>query len=246
MDGLRVVHLTDFHYPRGLDEAYFLRVVRVTNALAPDVIVITGDFIAHAAEDADACASILTKLHARDGVYGVLGNHDYGTSSEYVTRALRRAGITILRNQSAVIERDGERLWIVGLNDHWKKAGDLPAAMRGVPAATEPVILLVHEPDIADVAACEPIDLQLSGHAHGGLVWIPGTTAPILPQLYRKYPRGLYQVDEMYLYTNRGVGVIPILNIPFRFNARPEITLIILRAGSGSSHPTPRRVRVEI
>ncbi|HOS42556.1 MAG TPA: metallophosphoesterase [Armatimonadota bacterium] len=240
LDGLRIVHLTDIHYPRGLDAAYFRRVVRETNALNPDLVLITGDFIARAAEDADGCAHLLAGLRATEGVYGVLGNHDYWTSAAYVARALRREGITVLRNQSVAIQRGGARLWIVGLNDHWKRADDLPAAMRGVPAATEPVILLVHEPDFTDIAAREPIDLQLSGHAHGGLVWIPGLGAPILQQLCRKYPRGLYRVNAMYLYSNRGIGVIPILNLPFRFNARPEIALITLRAGAGPSHPAPR------
>jgi predicted MPP superfamily phosphohydrolase len=240
MDGLRIVHLTDFHYPRSLGDDYFRRVISLTNDLHPDLILMTGDYICRTAEDADGCADLLAGLRVPDGVIGVLGNHDYWTSSVYVTRALRKQGITVLRNQAVAVRRGRDRLWIVGLNDHWQKAADLPKALAGVPAKTEPTILLVHEPDFADIAARKPIDLQLSGHAHGGLVWIPGLGAPRLPPLCRKYPRGLYQVRDMYLYTNRGIGVIPIFNIPFRFNARPEITLITLRAGKGPAKPSPR------
>jgi uncharacterized protein len=106
-------------------------------------------------------------------------------------------------------------------------AADPGKSLAGVPRE-EPKIVVVHEPDFADEIARHPVDLQLSGHSHGGQVWIPGIGAPILPSLATKYPRGLYQVANMQLYTNRGIGVI---TPPVRLNCRPEITLITLVGG---------------
>lgn len=240
LDGFRIVHLTDIHYPRGFGDAYFTSVVARTNALQPDLIVITGDFITRQAQDADGCARILQDLHARYGVYAVLGNHDYWTSSVYVERALEQRGIRVLRNEAMPIQRGNGRLWLAGLDDYWQQKADIGTALRGVPAHTEPVITLVHEPDYADIAARYPVALQLSGHSHGGLVWIPGVGAPLAPFRSREYPRGLYRVRDMLLYTNRGVGAIPIFNIPLRLNCRPEVALITLRAGNGPDTPAPR------
>jgi predicted MPP superfamily phosphohydrolase len=87
-------------------------------------------------------------------------------------------------------------------------------------------ILLAHEPDFADEVMFAPVDLQLAGHSHGGQIWIPGIGAPWLPQLARKYPRGLYQLGKLTLYTNLGIGTI---RVPVRLNCPPEVTLITLR-----------------
>jgi predicted MPP superfamily phosphohydrolase len=90
----------------------------------------------------------------------------------------------------------------------------------------------VHEPDLADRASQFPIDLQLSGHTHGGQIRVPGLGALLLPVMGRKYSMGLYRVDGMWVYTNRGLGV----NRPaVRFNCRPEITLFTLRAAAPSA-----------
>jgi predicted MPP superfamily phosphohydrolase len=89
--------------------------------------------------------------------------------------------------------------------------------------------LLVHEPDLADSASQYPIDLQLSGHTHGGQIRVPLLGALLLPVMGRKYSMGLYRVDGMWVYTNRGLGVN---RPPLRFNCRPEITLFALRSNS--------------
>ena len=86
--------------------------------------------------------------------------------------------------------------------------------------------MLAHEPDFADEAALTSVDLQLSGHSHGGQIWIPGMGAPWLPPLARNYPRGLYKIENMVLYTNIGIGTI---RAPIRINCVPEVTLITLR-----------------
>jgi len=102
---------------------------------------------------------------------------------------------------------------------------DLETTLHNVPA-NEPVILMAHEPDFADEAARFPIDLQLSGHSHGGQVRIPFLPPLYLPELAKKYPMGAYQVGALPLYTNAGLGTV---DAPVRFNCPPEITLLTLR-----------------
>src|SRR6185312_15178332 len=99
---------------------------------------------------------------------------------------------------------------------------DLGAAIEKIPSG-ETTILLAHEPDFAEEAALNSVDLQLSGHSHGGQIWIPGIGAPWLPPLGRRYPRGMYNVGNLVLYTNIGIGTI---RAPIRINCVPEVTLI--------------------
>jgi len=112
------------------------------------------------------------------------------------------------------------------VDDVWERHADLEKALKGVPTGAT-VVLLAHEPDYADeVAADGRVSLQLSGHSHGGQVRLPFIGPPFLPYLGRKYPAGLYRVGEMWLYVNRGVGLV---RPAVRFNCRPEVTLLRLR-----------------
>lgn len=116
-------------------------------------------------------------------------------------------------------------IYLAGLDDIWSGRPDLQAALDQAPPNT-PIILLAHEPDFADTASLDcRIVLQLSGHSHGGQVRLPGVGAPILPPLGRKYDQGLYKINDMWLYTTRGVG---LGRIPIRINCSPEITEITL------------------
>jgi predicted MPP superfamily phosphohydrolase len=115
-------------------------------------------------------------------------------------------------------------LWLLGLDDIWVGAGDLEQGMAGVPEESCK-LLLVHEPDFADKAARHGIDLQLSGHSHGGQVRLPLIGALHLPQWGTNYPIGLRRVSDMWVYTNRGLGVV---SPPVRFYCRPEITQLTL------------------
>jgi len=130
----------------------------------------------------------------------------------------------VLRNRSQAIEQQNSRLWICGL-DSLERHPDLGKSLGGVPE-NDTVVVAMHEPDFADVASQYPVDLQLSGHSHGGQVWVPGLGAPWLPYGARHYPRGRYTVGGLPLYTNIGLGTI---RIPVRFNCIPEVTLITLR-----------------
>jgi hypothetical protein len=233
-DGFRIVQLSDFHYEEHFSAVPIRKSVAIVNGLRPDLIALTGDFVTVpilerpasmrvAAATAEPCAAALRDLQAPK--YAILGNHDAATSADRIMRALHDAHIPVLRNQSVPIERGSDRIWLAGIDDLLRGMPDMSATLANIPAK-EMTILLAHEPDFADDATLSPVDLQLSGHSHGGQIWIPGIGAPWLPPMARRYPRGLHQVGNLTLYTNIGIGTI---RAPIRINCPPEITLITLR-----------------
>jgi predicted MPP superfamily phosphohydrolase len=200
--------------------------------LKPDLVALLGDFVTESlfgksagATKAEPCAQVLGQLQSTIGSFAVLGNHDYATDPEFVADALQSHGILPLRNASQVIEREGSRLWLLGVNDAMAGAADLQQALDRVPQR-ETKILLAHEPDFADQASQYGIDVQLSGHSHGGQIRMPGLHPFWLPPMAKKYYRGYYRVGQLQLYTNRGIGTVAV---PFRFCAPPEVTLVTLR-----------------
>ncbi|HZW80773.1 MAG TPA: metallophosphoesterase [Candidatus Deferrimicrobiaceae bacterium] len=234
LNGFTIALLSDFHYDPYFSVHPLHAAVPLVNGLRPDLIVLTGDFISaplagaasKAAFAAVPCAKVLRQMSARHGLWAVLGNHDCDTDPEEVTRAVKAEGIRVLDNQSQAIEHDGARFWLAGVDDVLSGAPDLAETLHGIPA-NDAVILLAHEPDFADEAAKFPIDLQLSGHSHGGQIRIPFVPLFYLPDLAKKYVMGTYQVGPLPLYTNAGIGTV---NIPVRLNCPPEITLITVRS----------------
>jgi predicted MPP superfamily phosphohydrolase len=233
LDGFTVALLSDFHYDPYFSAHPLHASIAMVNGLRPDLIVLTGDFVSmpqfgdrrKGALAAEPCARLLRQMTAPHGLWAVMGNHDDSTDRKRVTQALQAENIRVLANQSEAIERDGARIWLAGVNDVLNKTADLPKTLRRVPAG-EAVILLAHEPDFADEAARFPVDLQLSGHSHGGQVRIPLLPPLYLPPLAKKYVWGTYQVGPLALYTNAGLGTF---GVPVRLNCPPEITLLTLR-----------------
>lgn len=224
-DGYRIVHLTDLHFGYYTPQETITRAIQMALALAPDQIALTGDYVLGMMDWSGLCTE-LSKLSVHGNVTAVMGNHDHWTDATGVRRVLADAGIPELRNASQRLTRGEQAIWLLGVDDIWEKHNDLPSALADVPSGSV-AILLAHEPDYADeVALTGRIALQLSGHSHGGQVRIPGRGAPIVPTLGRKYPCGLYHVGGMWLYTNRGVGIIPPA---VRVNCRPEVAEITLR-----------------
>jgi hypothetical protein len=236
MDGFTIALLSDFHYDRLFSVHPIRKAVEVVNNLHPDLIALTGDFVSvpwfgdpvKGASVAEPCAELLRELKAPYGLWAVLGNHDVFSDPDRVTSALRAVGIPVLANQSVPIEKDGGRFWLGGVDDVLGEAADLDATLHDV-KADEPVVLLAHEPDYADHVARYPVDLQLSGHSHGGQVRVPFFAPLYLPDLAKKYVRGLYKIRELTLYTNAGLGTV---EVPVRFDCPPEITLFTLRSAS--------------
>lgn len=236
-NGFRIAQLSDFHYDEHFSAAPIRSAVELVNGLNADLVVLTGDFVTapfaagrlhrnkkKAADAAVPCASLLSRIRAKNGVIAVLGNHDWNTDPQKITEILRSQNISVQRNSSIPLERTEGRLWIAGA-DSFPDDAALSNCVRKIPK-NEPVILLVHQPDIADIVCKFPVDLQLSGHSHGGQVRIPLVGAPYLPPFGRKYPWGLRKVGPLTLYTNVGIGT---LGLPIRLNCPPEITLLTLR-----------------
>lgn len=222
--GLRVAHLSDLHIDF-TGEAQTRRAVAAANAAGPDVIVLTGDFITRVADGAlEALVPLLSSLRAPHGVFACLGNHDYMSSTAPLIRTLERCGIEVLVNRALPLM--GGQLHMVGLDDGLMGRPDLAAALRSVPEGA-PVILLAHEPDLADrtrplLAQRGHPAVQLSGHSHGGQVRLPGIGATVLPRMGRRYPMGVYRLDDLALYVSRGVGVS---GISFRLACPAEVAI---------------------
>ncbi len=230
----RIVQISDIHLDEYTEPFFLERIVHHVNALQPDLVLLTGDFITHGSLTFVAgrhairrCAEILTNLTAPLR-YACLGNHDVAYDAPAVIEALHATGTPVLVNQFIPLERSGERLWLCGVDDPGQSHPDLNLTIPAKPDA--PVILMAHEPDYADDVVAHPrgrfVDLMLSGHSHGGQIRLPFLGPIVLPPLGEKYPEGFYRFNQMQLYVNRGIGTV---GLPFRLNCPPEITLLTLR-----------------
>jgi predicted MPP superfamily phosphohydrolase len=223
--GFRLAHISDIHMS-SMNRERLDEIVDRVNALKADLIAITGDFVTHHHKNysRDLSAS-LSRLRAPEGVYAVLGNHDHWAGVDEVRSLLEEAGIIELRNKVVRLIRQGKHLHIAGVDSTYVQADRLDDVLAELPEEGA-AVLLAHEPDYADTsAATGRFDLQLSGHSHGGQAYLPIIGSPFLPPHARKYPRGLYEIDGMKLYTNRGLGTI---HINARINSTPEIALLTL------------------
>jgi predicted MPP superfamily phosphohydrolase len=230
--GFRIAQISDLHYG-DFTEPFFIReAVRRVNSLNPDLVVITGDYITVSSWSwryipvwVERCAALLTEIECPVR-YGVLGNHDAEWNAKQVSAALTGHGIPVLHNRYVPLERDGKRLWLGGTGDALFRQMDLDTAVPPTSVSgDEPVILLVHEPDVLpQVARCN-VDLMISGHTHGGQVRLPFFPPLSLPPLGEKYVEGLFRMGSTQLYVNRGIGTV---GVPFRFDCPPEVTLFTL------------------
>lgn len=225
-DRLTIVQLSDLHLGPYVTEAHISQAVGMTNALKPDAVVLTGDLVNSSWHYIEPCIEIISKLEAPLGVYAVLGNHDYWVGFlNLMLSTLNKSGITLLRNQAVPVSRGRSTIYFVGVDDMWLHLGNVSHALSNVPA-NACKIALMHEPDFVDISARAEIDLQLSGHSHGGQVRVPFFGPLILPKYGEKYPMGFYRVGNFTrLYTTRGVGLLPPA---VRFNCPPEITHLTL------------------
>ncbi len=235
LDGFRLVQISDIHFDRYTHAPHLHQAVQTINAQAPDLVVVTGDFVTApghfyhdpmAAQKAWPAAEVLAGIDARYGRWAVLGNHDM-FAPDIVVEALTAHKLPVLRNAAVPVEAGPARFWLGGLDDIIHGKPDPAATLQKVPRE-ECVIAAAHEPDYADVLSRYAIDFQISGHSHGGQIRLPAIGALYLPPLGRKYVMGSYRVRDLQLYVNRGIGVILL---PMRFLCPPEVTVFTLHAG---------------
>lgn len=175
---------------------------------------------------------ILTKLSAPFGKFAVYGNHDHGGyGSRLYKNIMESSGFQLLINESKEIKLlNNDRIFIVGIDDAMLGNPDIEFALRNVPDGTFK-LLLSHAPDLADHAAPYNIQLQLSGHSHGGQIKLPLIGALVKPPYAQNYVEGFYTIgdnSQLTLYVNRGIGTT---RLPFRFLCKPEITVLTLNRG---------------
>lgn len=246
---LRIAVLSDLHV--GSLHVPLTRVsdlVAATNALTPDLTLLLGDFVASRARIASDPAMAdwageLARLEAQDGVFAVLGNHDWWhdaptqtlrTGPTQVGLALERAGIPVLENRAVKLSTAGGPLWLAGLGDQiaflprrrgWAQGiDDLAGTMAQVADDGAPVIMMAHEPDVF-ARMPDRVTLTLAGHTHGGQVRLLGW-APIVPSRYgRRYAYGHVREEGRDLIVSGGIGTS---QLPIRFGIPPEIVLIEL------------------
>jgi predicted MPP superfamily phosphohydrolase len=247
-DGYRIVQLSDIHTGSWTgDEASVRKLVAKVNALNPDLILFTGDLVNQRAVELTEFQFTLSELHARDGVYSVLGNHDYGTYFHWTNPAdeianldsliakKKQMGWTLLDNEHRILHHHGDSIALIGVgnyNDHFRpqetvrtrpQYADLQKATAGADSLFS--ILLSHNPNHweREVLPDSRIALTLAGHTHGMQVILFNHS---LASLLFKEWRGMYTENHRSLYVNVGVGYV---GLPLRFGAWPEITEITLR-----------------
>lgn len=232
LDGLSLVQISDLHASRLFPAPWVAAVVEKANALDADVILLTGDQADGPTDRRAEEVAPLAGLKARHGVFAITGNHEYYSGHAAWMAALGDLGLRVLENEHVVIGANGRSLVLAGVTDAAAlgfslAAPDIAAALAGAPADA-PVVLMAHRPPGAAAHARAGVDLQLSGHTHGGQM--PGIKA-LARRFNEGFVSGLYAVEGMRLYVSNGTGLWP--GFPLRLGAPAEITRIVLRAGSG-------------
>lgn len=228
LDGLRVVQLSDLHIGQTLGRTFLEDVVSRVNALAPDAVLITGDLVDGSVEDLEQDIAPLAALKSTYGTFFVTGNHEYHAGAPAWCEHLGKLGLRVLRNEHVAIERAGQVLHLAGIDDYEAAHFDIghgPDLARAVEGRdpSRPLILMAHQPKAVHEAVRYGVDLQLSGHTHGGQLW------PLRWLLRAGQPvvDGLRSVGDTFVYVSRGTGHS---GPPMRIGVPPEITEIVLRS----------------
>lgn len=232
-EGVTIAQISDIHAGSFLTDAPVQEIVRITNELRADIIIVSGDWVNARIQEIPRIAPYIPKLSAPLGVWGSLGNHDHYMSDAdhaQLIAWIRSTGTNLLINQSHVFDIDGAQLNLaitdnIGLRQYF---GNLPATLMHT-RNDAPTILVSHDPTYWDIGVRgkAPVDLMLSGHTHGGQFGVEfgGKQFGVAQMVYKQWA-GLYSDGAQHLYINRGVGTT---GVPARIGIAPEITLLTLR-----------------
>ncbi len=245
-DNLKIVAISDIHGgSNGVTKEKLRQIVEKTNEQNADIIVLIGDYVSQ--QDADrkklkmAVAIIADNLRgfrAKYGVFVVLGNHDVWHGGDEIAAEFKRVGYQVLQTEVAFIEKDGQKLRILGVKDHMEiKTQDgfsreIRSALENVEQAGD-IIVLEHSPDLLyliQMAMPNQSDLKLviNGHTHGGQVWLPIIGSPFVPSNYgQRYAFGHLKENNVDMFVTTGIGTSIL---PFRFLVPPEIAVLTIRA----------------
>ena len=227
-NGFRIAVVSDIHLGPLAGRANTERIVRMINEAQPDLVAIVGDLVDGTVEELGSAVEPLRDLVSREGTFFVTGNHEYFVNDTTTwMRELERLGVQPLRNENTAIRRGTAAFDLAGVNDisgeSHSEAPDFDRALSGLDSSG-PTILLAHQPVQVEEAAARGVDLQLSGHTHGGQMWpFHYIVRAVQPSL-----AGLSTVDDTQLYVTRGAG---FWGPPVRVGAPPDITVLSLQVG---------------
>ncbi|WP_442599311.1 metallophosphoesterase [Neobacillus sp. D3-1R] len=229
-NGFKIVQFSDTHLGFQYDLVQFKKMLRVIKKLEPDVIFFTGDLMdaPNQYSHQEEIIPLLKDLEAPFGKFAIYGNHDHGGyGSNIYKNIMELSNFQILLNKSFEIKLlDQNSIYIIGLDDAMLGNPNFDMALHNIPD-DQFKILLSHAPDLADQTVEYGVQLQLSGHSHGGQIQIPFVGALITPPYARKYREGFYNINHLKLYVNRGIGTT---RLPFRFMSKPEIAVFTLQS----------------
>jgi predicted MPP superfamily phosphohydrolase len=232
LDGFRIVQISDIHIGPILGRGFAAGLTEAVNALEPDLIAVTGDLVDGRVEHLREEVAPFAALRARHGVFFVCGNHDFYSGVSGWAERVAELGMRTLRNERTEIAVAGEVFELAGVDDYrgdWRLGSthDLPRALEGRDLE-RPVVLLAHDPTTFDEASARGVDLQLSGHTHGGQIW------PFrwMVRMAVRWVEGMHRQGASTLYVSRGTG---FWGPPLRLLAPAEITELTLVRGSAAT-----------
>ena len=227
----KIILFSDVHLGHGYTLSDLKNLVVKINNLEPDIVVFAGDLIDDPLTygNTGEIAPILSNIRASLGRFAIYGNHDHGGyGTERYKKVMKDAGFRLLINESVQIQGDDGYIVVAGIDDVLFGRHNPKKALSSLSKQTF-TILLAHEPDIADGMTNFPVDIQLSGHSHGGQIQAPFFGPVVTSALAKKYVEGLYDIgtEGMQLYVSRGIGTT---GMPLRFLCNPELTVITLKS----------------
>lgn len=224
LDGFTIAQLSDIHAGIYMTEKEMQKILEMVNPLHPQMVALTGDFVDSRAEEIGPVAKVFSQLKTDYGTFGCMGNHDVFDNYSVLSKTMKESGITMLDNGNRILRVNGDELSVLGVADG--RFAQLDPAMKGIDPDSFK-ILLAHRPSFFEHAKTAKINLQVSGHTHGGQIALNLFGIPLNPvHLFHKYAQGLYQEGKSNLYVNSGVGMV---FAPVRLSVPPEITLITLK-----------------
>jgi hypothetical protein len=231
LDGYRVAQLSDLHVGGLLPVEVARRWIEATNAAGVDLVALTGDYVTTGTTFHEVTARLLGELRARDGVYAVLGNHDNFGGCEPLSSTLTEVGVVLLKNERALVRRDGEPLFeIAGVDDVYTGRADVERTFAGCDGAL-PVLTLAHDPKSFPAIAARGSFLVLSGHTHWGQIGVPlAARRTNLARPFFRFAADLHRIERSQLYVHPGLGTT---GPPIRFGVPPEIAILTLRRAPG-------------
>lgn len=224
-DGYRIAFLTDTHVASFMRRGLYREAVAQAMRFDPDLILLGGDFVTWERHIPLMAEVLLTGLEARDGVYAVLGNHDYWANADGVIAAMTARGVRFVINRSVMLKRGDEAIALVGIDELYRGEPDVDNAFALVDPRV-PCLGLSHHPDIIGLLDGKRVDLLVCGHTHGGQIRVPFFGSIVVPSKHEaRYASGFHREERVLMYVSRGIGAIP----PLRILCKPEVATFVLR-----------------